>query len=106
MLAQSRDAPADDITRADLGALRVPVDAGLDLQVEVNEAQQVVSATLTSQHGSMQLGLASGDAVMGALELATELIVRASTAPPGQPAVRATAPARRPRGGSRATSSS
>ena len=52
-----RDAPADDITRADLGALRVPVDAGLDLQVEVNEAQQVVSATLTSQHGSMQLGL-------------------------------------------------
>jgi hypothetical protein len=52
-----RDAPDDEIARADLGALRIPVDAGLDLQVEVNEAQQVVSATLASTEGSMQLGL-------------------------------------------------
>jgi hypothetical protein len=52
-----RDAPEDDVPRADLGALRVPVAAGLDLQVEVNEQQQVISATLSSPNGSMQLGL-------------------------------------------------
>ena len=52
-----RDAPDDDVPRADLGALRIPVASGLDLQVEVNEAQQVVSATLASPQGSMQLGL-------------------------------------------------
>jgi hypothetical protein len=52
-----RDAPEDEIPRADLGALRIPVGTGLDLQVEVNEAQQVVSATLASPQGSMQLGL-------------------------------------------------
>lgn len=52
-----RDAPADDVERADLGALRIPVGEGLDLQVEVNEAQQIVSATLTAAEGSMQLGL-------------------------------------------------
>jgi hypothetical protein len=52
-----RDAPDDEVARADLGALRIPVGAGLDLQVEVNEAQQVVSATLASREGSMQLGL-------------------------------------------------
>lgn len=52
-----RDAPADDVPRADLGALRIPVGDGLELQVEVNEAQQIVSATLTGADGSMQLGL-------------------------------------------------
>jgi hypothetical protein len=52
-----RDAPEDDITRADLGALRIPVGAQLDLQVELNEQQQVVSATLSSGAGSMQVGL-------------------------------------------------
>jgi hypothetical protein len=52
-----RDAPDDEIPRADLGALRIPVAAGLDLQVEVTEQQQVVSATLGSPAGTMQLGL-------------------------------------------------
>ena len=52
-----RDAPDDDITRADLGALRIPVGARLNLQVEVNEQQQVVSATLSSAAGTMQVGL-------------------------------------------------
>lgn len=52
-----RDAPADSVTRADLGALRIPLGTDLDLQVEVNDAQQVISATLTSAGGSMQLGL-------------------------------------------------
>jgi hypothetical protein len=52
-----RDAPDDDVNRADLGALLIPVGAGLDLQVEVNEAQQIVSATLATAQGSMQIGL-------------------------------------------------
>ena len=52
-----RDAPEDEVLRADLGALRVPVGTGLDLQVEVDDNQQVVSATLAGPEGSMQIGL-------------------------------------------------
>lgn len=52
-----RDAPEDDVQRADLGSLRVPLEAGFDLQVEVNEVKQVISATLARPDGSMQLGL-------------------------------------------------
>jgi hypothetical protein len=53
-----RDAPDDDVVRADLGALRIPVANRLNLQVEVNEQQQVVSASLTSPvAGTMQIGL-------------------------------------------------
>ena len=52
-----RDAPVDDVLRADLGALRVPVGPGLDLRVEVNDAQQVVAATLAGPEGTMQLGV-------------------------------------------------
>jgi hypothetical protein len=52
-----RDAPDDDLPRADLGCLRIPVGTGLDLQLEVNENKQVVSATLAAPDGTMQLGL-------------------------------------------------
>lgn len=52
-----RDAPEDDLPRVDLGALRVPVGQGLDLRLEVNEAQQVIAVTLAGAHGSMQLGV-------------------------------------------------
>jgi len=52
-----RDAPDDDVPRADLGALLIPVGAGLDLQVEVNEQQEIISATLGSPLGTMQVGL-------------------------------------------------
>jgi hypothetical protein len=52
-----RDAPDDDIQRVDLGCLRIPVGTGLDLQLEVNENKQVVSATLAGPDGTMQLGL-------------------------------------------------
>ncbi|HEU5006404.1 MAG TPA: DUF3710 domain-containing protein [Jatrophihabitantaceae bacterium] len=52
-----RDAPDDDLPRVDLGALRVPVGEGLDLRLEVNEAQQVIAVTLAGAHGSMQLGV-------------------------------------------------
>jgi hypothetical protein len=41
----------------DLGALHVPVWEGVDLRLDVNEAQQVVSATLASTDGQMQLGV-------------------------------------------------
>ena len=52
-----RDVPEDDIPRADLGSLRIPIGTGLDLQLEVNENKQVVSATLAAPDGTMQLGL-------------------------------------------------
>lgn len=50
------DAPDDDSTRVDLGALRVPV-SDLEMRVDVNEAQEVVSVTLVGQTGHMQLGV-------------------------------------------------
>jgi Protein of unknown function (DUF3710) len=52
-----RDEPADDLTRVDLGALRVPVWPGVELRLDVTEAQQVVSVTLVSVTGTMQLGV-------------------------------------------------
>jgi hypothetical protein len=52
-----RDVPDDGVPRVDLGALRVPVADGYDLRVDLNEAQQVVSATLAAQDGTMQLGV-------------------------------------------------
>ena len=52
-----RDAPDDDVARVDLGALRIPVNANLEVRLDVNEAQQVIAATLAGQHGTMQLGV-------------------------------------------------
>jgi Protein of unknown function (DUF3710) len=52
-----RDAPDDGRSRVDLGALRVPIWPGVDLRLDMNEAQQVVSATLASSDGQMQLGV-------------------------------------------------
>jgi uncharacterized protein DUF3710 len=52
-----RDAPDDGIERVDLGALRIPVSPGLDVRLELNEAQQVIAATLASTQGTMQLGV-------------------------------------------------
>lgn len=55
-----RDAPAvedDDVARVDLGALQIPVSDGFDIRVELNEAQQVIAATLASPQGTMQLGV-------------------------------------------------
>ena len=52
-----RDAPEDELTRLDLGALRVPVIEGYDVRVDLNEAQQVISATLAAPEGTMQLGV-------------------------------------------------
>jgi len=52
-----RDVPDDDIPRIDLGALRIPLVEGTDLRVDLDEAQQVVAATLAGPHGTMQLGV-------------------------------------------------
>ncbi len=52
-----RDAPEDELTRVDLGALLVPVGMGLDVRIDMNEGQQVVAATLTNPDGSVQLGV-------------------------------------------------
>jgi Protein of unknown function (DUF3710) len=52
-----RDAPEDDLQRIDLGALRVPVNDSFDVRLEVNEAQQVIAATLANADGTMQLGV-------------------------------------------------
>jgi hypothetical protein len=52
-----RDVPDDDVVRIDLGALRVPVADGYDLRVDLNEVQQVISATLAAPEGTMQLGV-------------------------------------------------
>lgn len=52
-----RDAPADDLARIDLGALRIPVVEGTDVRVDLDEAQQVVSVTLAGRDGTMQIGV-------------------------------------------------
>jgi Protein of unknown function (DUF3710) len=52
-----RDAPDDGIARVDLGALRVPVAAGMDVRLEMNEAEQIVAVTLAAPDGHMQLGV-------------------------------------------------
>jgi hypothetical protein len=52
-----RDAPQDNVPRVDLGALRVPVSPGMDLRLEMNEAQQVIAANLAGRDGQLQLGV-------------------------------------------------
>lgn len=52
-----RDAPDDDVARIDLGALRVPVGPGIDVRLEMNEAEQVIGVTLAAADGNMQLGV-------------------------------------------------
>jgi Protein of unknown function (DUF3710) len=52
-----RDAPEDELERVDLGALRVPVGDGYDIRVDLNEAHQVIAATLAAPEGTMQVGV-------------------------------------------------
>ena len=51
------DAPDDELARVDLGALRIPVGDDFDVRVDINETQQVMSATLAGPDGTMQLGV-------------------------------------------------
>ena len=52
-----RDAPAEDVARIDLGAMLIPATPGIDVRLDVAEDQQVVSATLVTAFGQMQLGV-------------------------------------------------
>lgn len=49
------EAPADDIARLDLGALKVPVYEDMEVRVEVGEDSQVMTATLVYDGGALQL---------------------------------------------------
>jgi Protein of unknown function (DUF3710) len=51
------DAPDDDIPRIDLGGLRIPASPGLDLRLDIDDAQRVMSATLVNAFGQLQLGV-------------------------------------------------
>ena len=51
------DAPQDALGRVDLGALKVPVENGYELRLEVNPAQQVVAVVVAGPHGHVQLGV-------------------------------------------------
>ena len=51
------DSPDDGVERLDLGALRVPVDSGLEIRVEVGENGQVVGVMMLNPDGQMQLGV-------------------------------------------------
>jgi hypothetical protein len=51
------DTPDDGLQRLDLGALRVPVETGLELRVEVDEQGTVTAVTLANETGQMQLGV-------------------------------------------------
>jgi hypothetical protein len=52
-----RDAPEDEVTRIDLGALRVPVREGIDVRLDLNETKQVISVTLANGDGQMQVSV-------------------------------------------------
>jgi hypothetical protein len=49
------DVPEDGLPRIDLGALRVPAMAGLELRVDVNAQQQVIGATLRVGESMLQV---------------------------------------------------
>jgi len=51
------DAPEDGLARVDLGALRVPAIAGMELRVDVNPQQQVVGASLRAGESLLQLSV-------------------------------------------------
>jgi hypothetical protein len=51
------DAPADELERLDLGALRIPVIGGVEVRVDVGPDQQVVAATLSYSGSEAQIGV-------------------------------------------------
>jgi hypothetical protein len=85
------DAPADDLNRVDLGALRVPVEPGLDVRLEVNEQQQVVAVTLVAAApdgtllGSVQVGVYAAPRNEGIWDEVRAEIAQSMNAQKGQP---------------------
>lgn len=51
------DAPADDLERIDLGALRVPTLVGTELRLEADEAGQITSVLLVASDSALQVGV-------------------------------------------------
>ncbi|SDY35338.1 Protein of unknown function [Modestobacter sp. DSM 44400] len=49
------DAPQDGLSRIDLGSLRVPALAGMELRIDVNAQQQVIGATLRLGESMLQV---------------------------------------------------
>jgi hypothetical protein len=79
------DAPDDEVVRADLGALRVPATAGLDLRLELNEQQQVIGVTLAGQDGHMQLGVFAAPRTEGIWDSVREEIAESLRQQKGTP---------------------
>jgi hypothetical protein len=82
------DAPDDEVLRADLGALLVPVGAGLDLRLEVDANQQVTAVTLAASDGSMQLGVFAAPRTEGIWDEVREEIAESLREQKGSPAER------------------
>jgi hypothetical protein len=53
----AEDAPADELQRIDLGALRLPVPDGTEVRVDVGPDGEVVAATMVQGESSMQLNV-------------------------------------------------
>jgi hypothetical protein len=51
------DVPDDEMERLDLGALRIPILAGVEVRVDVSPEGQVAAATLTYGGSEMQVGV-------------------------------------------------
>lgn len=51
------DVPGDELERLDLGALRIPVLAGVEVRVDVGPDQQVIAATLSYAGSEAQIGV-------------------------------------------------
>ncbi len=49
------DAPADGISRIDLGSIRLPALPGMDLRVELSPQQKVIGATLRAGSSTLQV---------------------------------------------------
>ncbi|MGY1603337.1 DUF3710 domain-containing protein [Geodermatophilus sp. SYSU D00815] len=49
------DAPDDGVNRVDLGSVRLPAIAGMELRVDVNQQQKVIGATLRSGESTLSV---------------------------------------------------
>lgn len=87
-----RDAPEDEVPRVDLGALRVPIGDSYDIRVDLNEAQQVISATLAAPDGTMQLGVFAAPRNEGIWDEVRAEIAASMNAQRGTPRERADGP--------------
>jgi hypothetical protein len=73
------DAPEDGLPRIDLGALRVPALAGMELRVDLNAQQQVIGATLRLGESMLQVAAFAAPRAGGIWDdVRTELAVSAS----------------------------